>query len=385
MKISLLIMNAYGMGGTVRATANLAEELARTHHVEIVSVLRHRDTPFLPLSRRVGLSTLVDLRPAAVNRWQRARGSGRRRRLSRPSMLTHPQERAFSAFSAETDLALRRYLRRPETDVLVTTRPVLNILSARFAPAGVLRIGQEHLHFGAHKPGLLDEIRTWYPRLDALVTLTEADRTDYHAMLAATGTQVHAIGNGLPAGPHPRSPLTGKVVLAAGRLVPVKGYDRLLEAFAKVVEKRPDWTLRIYGDGIRRAALTARATELGLDGNVTFMGATGDIDGALAGASIHVVTSRFEGFGMTIVEAFACGVPVVSFDCPRGPREIITSGEDGLLVPDGDLDAFADALLSLIDDPDGLARMARGAHRSAARYDIAAVAGRWERLLTGLT
>ncbi|MCO5974420.1 glycosyltransferase family 4 protein [Actinoallomurus soli] len=380
MKISILIMNAYGMGGTIRATFNLADELSRRHEVEIVSVFQHKDRPFFPLSDRVRLSSLVDLRPDARKWWKFGVAS----RLKKPSTLLHPEERAYDNFSAESDRALTRYLADLRTDVLVTTRAGLNIAAARLARDGVTLIGQEHLHFGAHKPGILAEIRDSYQRLDAIVTLTDADHAEYARMLDGAPTRVYTIGNGLPAGPRPQSRLDNRVVIAAGRLVRVKGYDRLLDAFAKVVEKRPDWKLRVYGQGTQADKLSRRARRLGLHNNVAFMGPTNDIEGELAKASIHVITSRFEGFGMTIVEAFAAGVPVVSFDCPQGPREIITSGENGVLVPDGDIDAFADALLSLMDDPEKMRRLAENGRRTATRYDISEVAGRWDEMLAEL-
>ncbi|GAA4618850.1 hypothetical protein GCM10023195_84990 [Actinoallomurus liliacearum] len=380
MKISILIMNAYGMGGTIRATLNLADELAKRHEVEVVSVFRHRDRPFLPYSDRVTLSSLVDLRPDSKKWWRVGLSS----RIKKPSTLMHPDERAYDNFNAESDRALQRYLAGLRTDVLITTRAGLNIAAARLARDGVTLIGQEHLHFGAHKPGILEEIRTWYPKLDAVITLTDADHTEYARMLDGHPTRVRTIGNGLPEGPRPQSRLENPVVLAAGRLVKVKGYDRLLDAFAKVIEKRPEWRLRIYGNGTHADKLSRQARRLGLHNNVAFMGPTSDIEGELAKASIHVITSRFEGFGMTIVEAFAAGVPVVSFDCPQGPREIITSGEDGVLVPDGDIDAFADALLSLMDDPERTRRLAENGRRTAERYRISEVADRWDEVFAAL-
>jgi glycosyltransferase involved in cell wall biosynthesis len=87
---------------------------------------------------------------------------------------------------------------------------------------------------------------------------------------------------------------------------------------------------------------------------------------------------------MTIVEAFAAGVPVVSFDCPQGPREIITSGHDGVLVPDGDTDAFADALLSLMDDPEEMRRLAANGKETALRYRISKVADQWDEVFADL-
>ncbi|GAB2447828.1 hypothetical protein GCM10027187_13500 [Streptosporangium sandarakinum] len=382
MKISFLILNAYGMGGTIRATFDLATELSLRHDVEVISVFQHLDRPFLRLGPRVRLRSLVDLREGARVRWPYTK---RAERLSgQESALIHPEERAYASFSAWSDDVLRRELRRLRTDVLITTRAGLNIMAARFARRKVVTIAQEHLHFEAHKPGIFQEIREWYPNLDAVITLTEADERDYRAMLGGGRTRVITIGNGLPATPRPRSRQENRIVLAAGRLVPVKGYDRLLKAFAQVVQKRPDWKLRIYGEGRSGDKLVRQSVKLRLHNNVTFMGPTEDIEGELAKASIHAVSSRFEGFGMTIIEAFSCGVPVVSFDCPRGPREIITSGHDGLLVPADDVDALAEGLLRMIDDEEGRHRMARNALETAARYDMSVVAERWERAFAEL-
>ncbi|MFG1749345.1 glycosyltransferase family 4 protein [Streptosporangium sandarakinum] len=382
MKISFLILNAYGMGGTIRATFDLATELSLRHDVEVISVFQHLDRPFLRLGPRVRLRSLVDLREGARVRWPYTK---RAERLSgQESALVHPEERAYASFSAWSDDVLRRELRRLRTDVLITTRAGLNIMAARFARRKVVTIAQEHLHFEAHKPGIFQEIREWYPNLDAVITLTEADERDYRAMLGGGRTRVITIGNGLPATPRPRSRQENRIVLAAGRLVPVKGYDRLLKAFAQVVQKRPDWKLRIYGEGRSGDKLVRQSVKLRLHNNVTFMGPTEDIEGELAKASIHAVSSRFEGFGMTIIEAFSCGVPVVSFDCPRGPREIITSGHDGLLVPADDVDALAEGLLRMIDDEEGRHRMARNALETAARYDMSVVAERWERAFAEL-
>lgn len=314
MKISFLILNAYGMGGTIRSTFDLAGKLSERHEVEVISVFQHTDLPFLPLAPRVRLRSLVDLREGARVRWPYTKKA--ERLSAQESALIHPEERAYSSFTAWSDDVLRRELRRLRTDVLVTTRAGLNIMAARFARRRVVTIAQEHLHFEAHEPGIFQEIQQWYPKLDAVVTLTEADEQDYRAMLDQAPTRVYTIGNGLADVPRPRSRQENRIVLAAGRLVPVKGYDRLLKAFARVVEERPDWKLRIYGEGRVSEKLVKLAVKLRLHNNVTFMGPTGDIEGELAKASIHAVSSRFEGFGMTIIEAFACGVPVVSFDCP---------------------------------------------------------------------
>ncbi|MFD0904046.1 glycosyltransferase [Actinomadura sediminis] len=373
-------MDAAALDGTVRSTFTLAGELARTHDVEIVSVLRTADSPAFPLPDPVRLQHLVDVRDDA--RPARLRPGRARRLHEAPSTLVHPEERSYRFYSALTDERIPRAMRRLRADVLVTTRAGLNIAAARFAPPHVTRIGQEHLHLGIHEPGIRAEIERWYPKLDAVTTLTETDRDDYERLIP--GTPVRTLRNGLPDRVYPRSRQENKVVAAAGRLAWIKGHDLLITAFARVAEKHPEWTLRIYGKGDRGERLRRHATRLGLYNNVMLMGPSDDIEGEFAKASILAVPSRAEAFGMAIVEGFACGLPAVAFDCPRGPREIITHGHDGLLVPPEDPAALGDALVRLIDDERLRRRMAAAAPGTARRHSVRSVAAGWEDLLASL-
>ncbi|MFF9478881.1 glycosyltransferase family 4 protein [Streptomyces sp. NPDC014733] len=373
MQISFLIHNAYGIGGTIRTTFNLAHALSARHDVEIVSVLRHRDTPVLGLGPGVRLRHLVDLREDSPAY------DGNDPAFARAAKVFPAAEGRFGQYSELTDRRIARHLRRIEADLVVGTRPGLNVHIARQTRRGVVRVGQEHLTLDSHSRALRLALRGVYPRLDALTTVTEADATAYRR-LRLPGVRVEAVPNSVPAPGLPPADATGKWVVAAGRLARVKRYDVLIRAFAEVVAARPDWRLRIYGGGSEKAALRALIDELGLYNHVFLMGPANPLETEWAKGSIAAVSSSLESFGMTIVEAMRCGLPVVATDCPHGPGEIIDDGVDGRLVPVGDPGALAGALLSLINDDAERRRMGRAAVTAAARFDPARVAARYETL-----
>jgi glycosyltransferase involved in cell wall biosynthesis len=180
--------------------------------------------------------------------------------------------------------------------------------------------------------------------------------------------------------------MDNRIISAAGRLVPGKAYDRLIRAFAVLADKRPDWRLRLYGSGPEERRLRALVQDLDLHNHVYFMGTTPDLPGEFAKASIVAVPSLQEAPGMAVIEALSCGVPVVGFDGPRGRAEFLHPGKDSVLVPEGDgeTEAFACALLGLVDDERRRMSLAAGALESASAHAAPAVAGRWQELMYGL-
>ncbi|MEU3093195.1 glycosyltransferase family 4 protein, partial [Streptomyces massasporeus] len=370
MKISFLIHNAYGIGGTITTTFNLAGALAERHDVEVVSALRHREDPNLVLDPRVRLRALVDLRKEADHPLHQ-----------RPAKVFPPAEYRHHQYSELTDQRIGECLAALDADVVIGTRPGLNVHIARQAPQHVLRVGQEHLTLDNHSPRLRTALRRAYGRLDVITTVTEADAAAYRRKMWLPGVHVEALPNSVPDPALPPADSTAKVVIAAGRLVPVKRYDLLIEAFAPVAAAHPDWQLRIYGKGEEQARLRELIERLGLWNNVFLMGAATPMEAEWAKGSIGAAASNFEPFGMTIVEAMRCGLPVVSTDCPYGPGEIIQDGTDGRLVPVGDRDALAAALLDLVGDDERRRRMSRAALDNARRFAPGPVVAQAERLL----
>jgi len=368
--VRILLMHAYGMGGTIRTCLTLAEHLAKHGPVEVISIVRSRDEPFFPFPEGVTVTVLDDRR------------GGWRRGL--PSLLVHPDDHTFAKLSLRTDLELLKRLRHMRSGVLVTTRPGFNVLAARHAPKELTVVGQEHMNIASHLPGLTHDIERSYGRLDALAVLTDADRADYARMLAGSPTRVEQIPNAVPELAGGTADPASPIVVAAGRLTPQKGFDLLIPAFRAVVDEHPEWQLRIHGAGPQRPELRRLVAEHDLYSNVFLMGPTAQLGEALAQGSIFVLSSRFEGFGMVIVEAMSKGLAVVSFDCPRGPSEIISDGADGVLVPELDVAALGRAISDLAGDPDRRARLGQAAIQTARRYDREAIGERWDALLSKL-
>ncbi|MFH9725017.1 glycosyltransferase family 4 protein [Streptomyces sp. NPDC017254] len=381
MRISFLLHNGYHYGGTIRTTFTLAEELAERHEVEIVSVFRHRDRPLLGLPSGVTLRHLVDLREDSPGY------DGDHPDFHRPAEVFPRGDGRWKQYSALTDTRIGEHLRGVEADVLVGTRPGLNVHLTRQARRGPVLVGQEHLILDGHTFRLRRDIGHEYALLDAVTTVTEADARAYRR-LGLPGVRVHSVPNSVPAPSVPPADPAAKTVVAAGRLTRVKRYDLLIDAFAEVAADHPDWRLRIYGTGDAvqdvKAPLIRQIKERGLGEQVFLMGSVTPLEPELAKGSIAAVTSRSESFGMTIVEAMRCGLPVVSTDCPHGPREIIADGVDGFLVPVDDVAAYARTLRRLVEDDELRAKTARAALDASERFDPARIAARHEALWTEL-
>lgn len=373
MHICFLLHNAYGIGGTIRTTFNLAAALAEHHDVEIVSVFRHRAMPFMGAPPGVSLTPLVDIRAASPDH------DGDDPRHARPARVFPRADGRHHQYSRLTDERIGRRLTRLDADVIVGTRPGLNVHIARQAHPAAVRVGQEHLTLSDRGVRMRHEMRHHYPLLDALTTVTEADAHAYRK-LNLPGVRVAAIPNSVPAASVQPADGTGKLVVAAGRLTPAKRYDLLVTAFAQVVASHPDWQLRIFGSGDAtgdvKHSLSALIRELGLSRHVFLMGKASPLEPEWVKGSIAASASDRESFGMTIVEAMRCGLPVVATDCPVGPREIIEDGVDGRLTRCGDVDRIAAALLELIGDDKLRRQMGEAALRHSARFDPADLAQR---------
>jgi glycosyltransferase involved in cell wall biosynthesis len=195
---------------------------------------------------------------------------------------------------------------------------------------------------------------------------------------------VEVIPDPLSLNPKAKSLLTAKRVVAVARYSHEKGIDLLLQAWAKVENVVEDWRLDVYGDG-DRSAYEQLLDSLQISRKRCQLHArTNEVEKEYLDSGLFVLSSRFEGFGMVITEAMVCGLPVVAFDCPWGPRNIITDGEDGLLVENGNVEAMAAALSKMMENERLRRSMATAGVRNVQRFKIDYIAEQWKSLFDSL-
>ena len=221
--------------------------------------------------------------------------------------------------------------------------------------------------------------RRFIRHYDAFVILTRQDAAKWGAL-----PNLHVIPNARTFTTDNPAQLENKEVLAVGRYAYQKGFDLLLQAWAAVCREVSGWTLRIVGDGELRDELQQMVARLGVGDSVILARQSSDVQSLYRRAAIYVMSSRYEGLPMVLLEAQAAGLPIVSFACPCGPSDVVTDGRDGFLVPAGDTDALAARLLTLMRDPALRQRMGAAAYADSARFSTEAVMGQWERLFRSL-
>ena len=289
--------------------------------------------------------------------------------------------------------ALTKELMRIRPDITISLlRREINFIND--IKDGSRKIGEMHINranyrnYNTERVSLLKKLfaKFWssnllhhLQKLDKLVVLTERDRESWVEL-----SNVVTIPDPLSLSPTTSSSLAEKRVVSIARYSHEKGIDLLLKAWSMVQKQISDWRLDVYGDG-DRTHYEQLVDELQIDRERCCLHArTDDVEKEYRISSIFVLSSRFEGFGMVLTEAMACGLPVVAFDCPWGPRSIIADGKDGLLVEKGNVKALADALARLMSDENLRRSMAEAGVRNVQRFSLNSIAGRWKSLFESL-
>jgi glycosyltransferase involved in cell wall biosynthesis len=314
------------------------------------------------------------------------------------------------------DLASRhaRHALFPLVSVIRTTRP--DVLVASMIDANIVAWAAWGL-CGKRRPRLVlretnshrarDDLAAWrrwlvglaYRNADRVIALSEGVRSELIEDIGLAEDAIVTIHNpvdvekfrqGARAAREAAPPWgafggDGLLLVAVGRLIPQKGFDLLLRAFAKSEQARKNGRLVIVGEGPERAQLVGLAQQLGIADRLLLPGFMTDPTAWYAHGDIFVLSSRWEGFGHVIVEAMACGLPVIAFDCPYGPADILAGGQAGILVSPENVDALAAAIDELMSASEKRAQLSLGAERVAEWFSQARIARQYENVLRSVT
>jgi glycosyltransferase involved in cell wall biosynthesis len=364
LKITFVI-ETLSAGGAERVLANMANYWSRRgHSIEIFTFWSKGSLPFytldtavvhFPLSVAGGSSNLARF---IINNWRRIETIREAIRKSQPDIIIS-------------------FMDRPNmlTSLACVGCGIPLVLSERVDPAecSIGGMGWEILR------------RLTYPLADSVVAQTKPALSYFGPIIRRRGS---VIPNGIAVPPEAAALRpgceSGRKIVAVGRLARQKGFDLLLAAFFKVHERFPEWSLTIWGEGPERPTLERQRKELGLEGCVHLPGRTQNIFQEMRKSDLFVLSSRFEGFPNALLEAMACNLPVISFDCRSGPSEIIQHNVDGILTPPEDVNRLADAMNRLISDASMRDQLGKRAGEVTQRFNTEKIMGEWERLLTTL-
>lgn len=360
MRVTLVIATL-SAGGAERVVSTMANFWARQGWtVTIVSFDEGKSVPFFELAQSVRyspLSLLSDSTGFLSGLWNNIRRLVRLRRT-----LADTDSDAIISFGEKTNVT---------TLIATWGMPARVIVSERTDP---------HMH----GIGRIWTALRWYTygRADRIVVQSSGAREyflpQFQRTLAIIPNPVLAVSRvQLLRDDHS----TRRVILGVGRLSAEKGFENLVYAFAQIRAQYPDWTLAIVGEGPQRPVLEALRETLGLSTCVSLPGLEPTLWDRSSSVGLFVLCSHFEGFPNALCEAMAHGIPVVATDCPSGPREIIAHGKNGLLVPPADVKALANAMASLLADPDRRARMGSSATEITQRFGLEKVMRMWEDVL----
>lgn len=217
--------------------------------------------------------------------------------------------------------------------------------------------------------------------LDAVVVLTKKDLLEW----AKTHRNLYQIYNFASFRAEQPAELSAHRAIAVGRLDAQKGFDMLIDAWALKKEELKGWKLDIFGQGEWQQMLEEKILSYGLQHNVRLCGVTSDIKTEMLQSSVFLFSSRYEGFGLVLVEAMGCGLPLVSFDCPEGPSEFISDDDVGYLIPLGDIERFADSIVRLAQLPEQRRQLGRGGYLKSELFSKDKIMSEWMDLFNALT
>lgn len=354
--IAILIGDISRSAGTERAVTNLSNMLVKygEYNVTILSCFSSENSnPYYELEDKVNIVHYNFSKDSLVNRFS-----------------------SYINIIGKTN----KIIKEKSIDILLGTTHALNCLMICMARK-VKKVACEHMSYEAC-PLISKKIRKFcYPRLSAIVLLTNADAKHYNFV---DKSKLFVIPNSLSFVADEPAKLENKRIIAVGRLTEQKGFDILMSIAQIIKDEIPDWHIDIFGDGEDKSKLLELISEKKLESFVTINPPTKNIKEELLSSSLFVMTSRWEGLPMILLEAKACGLPIVSFDCPEGPADVIRDCEDGFLIECGDINVLSEKIILLGKNLELRKQFGQMAKLSSNKYTASSIFIKWNDLFNSL-
>lgn len=357
--ITFFINDIAGKGGTERVTCMIANMLSQNgnHSIEILSLHQSQPTLHFELSPKIRLRSLFST-------------SGR----------------GITRFPA-TWYKLHHYLKKNDVDIIIDVDGILDLYSIPAATGTQTKvISWEHFNYHTNPDGPHRKIsRILAGRYaSAIVTLTEQDKHYYENGLGRKlKSQIIAIHNPMQTKYDSAYDSDSHIIVSAGRLTHQKGFDLLIEAARRVLPDHPEWQWYILGEGEQRSELEHLVAQYNLTEQIQMPGMV-NINDFLSKASFFVMSSRFEGLPMVLLEAKAHNLPIISFDCQTGPAEIVNNDVNGLLVPPENTNMLSEAVETLINSKEQRIKYSSHAQEGREQFSATHITKQWNALIQSL-
>ncbi len=379
MKIAYIYPAFINIGGADKIIISKANYMAERWGYEVYLITDSQNglEPFFPLSEKVHL---VDL---DINFFQQYQ-YGPLKRLMVYLRLMRKYKRALTQTLAQIrpDIVISTFSRDAKFVNLYKRYAKAAIAEVHTTKKNIRALPNLRLKGGVYKllaAYIEHQLNASAKKFDEVVVLNTLEEELWRPV-----RPVRVINNAVQYYPEEENPLLAKSVIYVGRAEYEKAPDRLIEVWRLVAQRHPDWTLRMFCTGAMLDELKAKVQEYGIEQQVLFMPPTKDMEHEYMTSSLCVLTSRYEGFPVVLQEAMGCGLPCISFNCPSGPRYIIKDGEDGYLVENGNIEAFAEKVCLLMENVSLRRQLGQSAKQHMAYYSKERIMGQWRELFDSL-
>lgn len=368
-KITILLLHMQH-GGIEKQTISFANEICKKYKVEIISTYSMKKKPAYEVNPKIKITYLIDDAPNKAE-FKDA--------IKRKNVLKIIKEslKAIKILYLKNKL-MKQEIKKLDTDFVLSTRIEFANMLSKYTPKGIVKITQEHLHNDSNK--YIKRVKKSFKNLDYLIVLGPGSKENYSKWLEDNKKiEIIQIPNILEEIPKDSSLLENYKIISVGRLHPVKDFESLIYVFDKVSKVLPQASLTIVGGGEEFEKLITLSKKLNLENKVKITGmiSKDEVNNYLLNSDLYVMTSLTECFPMVLLEASSCGLPLISFDVPVGPKAIIKNDYNGYLIQNRNIDDMAKQIIELFNNRTKLKLLGKNAKESANQYIPNNVMKKW--------